>query len=213
MFLEHWKRLFAGDRDKTHLTNGGLDLRDAELLDVAESRVFRKGGSVLKIYDTPLSRGIITRSTLQLYKRLTGQVSQELTQRSDEWSFSGQCISIHWNVVEIDNLGELPGTGDAWSMSKYVPGINLRDMYYPQWARRQVIQQAVLKGREEQMRGLLDRVSLEVNARLNTDLTDIDLTNVIVDASNTGLLFNVTDVCGIVSKVDGGYARVPLMFE
>lgn len=207
------ERFFLGDTTSSHLDPRQFDWRHAELLEIAESRVFRVNEVwVLKIYDTPLSQGIITLSTLKRYRELTSRVSNELASRSDVLTVSEKSIPISWKVIEIDDLGEWPGSKDAWSISQFIPGTNLRDIYYPHWARRQVLPPTVLKGQLEQMLSLVDQVSLEVNARLGTCLTDIDLTNVIADVSNAGFILNVTDICGIVSKVDGGHTRVPVMF-
>lgn len=213
MFLEQLERFFLGDTASSHLDPRQFDLRHAELLEIAESRVFRMDGMVLKIYDTPLSQRIITLSTLKRYRELTSQVSNELASRSDVWTVLGESIPISWNVIKIDDLGEWPGTKDAWSISQFIPGTNLKDIYYPCWARRQVLPFAILKGQLEQMSSLVDNVSLEVNARLGTDSIDIDLTNLIADVSDAGFILNVTDVCGIVSKVDGRHTRVPVMLE
>ena len=211
--LRQLERFFLGDAASLHLDSRQFDLRHAELLDVAESRIFRvNGAKVLKIYDTPLSQGIITLSTLSQYRKLTSQVSNELACRSDWLTVLGKSIPISWNVIEIDDLGEWPGTKDVWSISRFIPGTNLRYIYYPHWARQQVLSPRVLNGQFEQMSSLVDQVSSEVNTKLGTNLTDIDLTNVIPNISDTGLILNVTDVCGIVSKVDGGFARVPIMF-
>jgi len=203
---------FLGERS-SHFRPEQFDQHNAELIEIGESRVFKvTQGKILKIYDTELARGIITLSTLKKYRILTNRVSEELSKRSDTWSVSNKTLPIEWRVVKIDELGRWPKTNNAWSISQSVIGTNLRDNYYPFWASRQILPLAILEGQQEQAVNLISKVSKEVNLTLGTTAVDIVLTNVIADFSEDRLIFNVTDVCGIVSKVDGGNKKVPVMF-